>query len=502
MSISASEFLKWCQVFKVTTGGGGPPITLPLVMSQGGTGANITPVNHALFISNAVTGELLPTVALSLLGSDAAGIPIWSSTLPIGTMATSPASSPEVATKGYVDAVAAGLNPAESVYAASTANLTGYIYNNGASGVGATLTAGANGVFTIDGVSPPLNAPILYKNDTTGAGAFNGVYLLTTVGTAGTPAVLTRAPYYNTPTNMNNNGVIPVVNGTLNSQSGWLLTSIVVTVGTTPLVYIQFGQTVGIVPLTNGGTGNALTASNGGIVYSDATGLQILGGVAQARRMLQSGLSSAPSWSTSLWPATTTVNQILWSSAANAVTGLTTAASAVLSTSAGGVPSFSTTLPNINLGTPTGGVMTNTTGGGGLRSVQTITAGTLYTKPANVTSIFVEVQGAGGGGGGGAGGTGTLALGGSGGAGGYTAKWYPNAAATYPCAIGAPGTAGAPGANGGVGGTTTFDTLASTGGAGGGGGTATTGFINALGASGGTGTGGTLTKRAPRGAGR
>lgn len=67
---------------------------------------------------------------------------------------------------------------------------------------------------------------------------------------------------------------------------------------------------------------------------------------ATALQMLQSGGTSAnPAWSTATWPATTTVNQLLYSSATNTVTGLATANSAVLVTSAAGVPSFASAFP-------------------------------------------------------------------------------------------------------------------------------------------------------------
>lgn len=95
-----------------------------------------------------------------------------------------------------------------------------------------------------------------------------------------------------------------------------------------------------IVPLAYGGTSAALTASNGGIFYSTATAGAILAGTATATRMLQSGANVAPAWSTSTWPATTTINQILYSSAANTVTGLATVNSAAMVTTAAGVPEF------------------------------------------------------------------------------------------------------------------------------------------------------------------
>lgn len=57
------------------------------------------------------------------------------------------------------------------------------------------------------------------------------------------------------------------------------------------------------VTLANGGSGAALTASNGGIVYSTATTMAILAGTATANKVLLSGASGAPSWSTVTYPA-------------------------------------------------------------------------------------------------------------------------------------------------------------------------------------------------------
>lgn len=48
--------------------------------------------------------------------------------------------------------------------------------------------------------------------------------------------------------------------------------------------------------LVNGGTGASLTASNGGIVYSAASALAILGGTGVAGQCLLSGSNAAPSW--------------------------------------------------------------------------------------------------------------------------------------------------------------------------------------------------------------
>jgi hypothetical protein len=54
------------------------------------------------------------------------------------------------------------------------------------------------------------------------------------------------------------------------------------------------------------------------------------------------GVGTASTYSTATYPATTTINQILYSSAANTVTGLATANSAILATNSSGVPSITT----------------------------------------------------------------------------------------------------------------------------------------------------------------
>lgn len=124
--------------------------------------------------------------------------------------------------------------------------------------------------------------------------------------------------------------------------------------------------TTGQLVLARGGTNASLTASTGGIVYSGASALAILAGTATGNQMLQSGASAAPAWSTATWPATTTVNQLLYSSSANTVAGLATANSGVLITSGGGVPSISSTIPSATQDniTRTGTLVSGATGAG------------------------------------------------------------------------------------------------------------------------------------------
>lgn len=122
-------------------------------------------------------------------------------------------------------------------------------------------------------------------------------------------------------------------------------TNVTLTLGGTPATALLQSASIsagwnGVLALTRGGTGASLAASNGGIVYTNASNFVILAGVATAGRMLQSGAVSAPTWSTATFPSTTTINQLLYSSAANVVGGVTVVNGAGLLTTAGGVPTW------------------------------------------------------------------------------------------------------------------------------------------------------------------
>lgn len=167
---------------------------------------------------------------------------------PVTTTQAASDNSTRVATTAYttaaIAAAVAGVNPSVAVQAATTsaANTSAYAYNNGISGIGATLTGVANTVLTVDGYTfTALGQRLLVKNDTQSpSGAFDGVYSVTQVQTALLPVVLTRAMDYDQPSDINNTGAIPVVNGTANASTSWLLTSAVATVGTDPLTYSEF----------------------------------------------------------------------------------------------------------------------------------------------------------------------------------------------------------------------------------------------------------------------
>lgn len=157
------------------------------------------------------------------------------------TMATATASNinSALATKTYIDNKVNQFKFINPVTAASTADLNG-TYDNGSSGVGATLTnAGALAAFSTDGITPSVNARILAKDQTN---TFeNGVYVLTTVGDGATPWVLTRATDFDEPSEIQAGDLVPILEGNTLEHTMWMQTAEVTTIGTSPIVFVQFG---------------------------------------------------------------------------------------------------------------------------------------------------------------------------------------------------------------------------------------------------------------------
>lgn len=147
-----------------------------------------------------------------------------------------PASANEPATKGYVDGLV--LNLILACAYSTTASLAGYTYNNGVSGVGATLTAGANGALSVDGVVVAVNDRILVPYQT--AALQNGVYVVTQAGNVSLPAILTRAPDYDNVAEMQAGDVVSVVGGATLAGSRWMMTQTApITIGVTPITWLN-----------------------------------------------------------------------------------------------------------------------------------------------------------------------------------------------------------------------------------------------------------------------
>ena len=173
-----------------------------------------------------------------------------------------PSQAQDAATKAYVDASANGLDVKASARLATTAPLI-VVYNNGASGVGATLTnAGTQAVLTLDSIPASLGDRVLIKDQA--ATLQNGIYVVTDIGSVATNWVLTRSSDFdNSPGLEVGPGVFVFVEeGTANQDNGYVVTTNgAITIGTTGIIWNQFsgaGQITAGAGLTK--TGNTIDA--------------------------------------------------------------------------------------------------------------------------------------------------------------------------------------------------------------------------------------------------
>jgi hypothetical protein len=220
------------------------------------------------------------------------------------TLPGDPTLALQAATKQYVDNAAAGLNAHAAVAFATTAALgtTGNLvggtitptYNNGSSGVGATLTIATSSnwtAITIDGQSLVVGDRVLIKNQATTLQ--NGIYTVTSVGAIGntTSFVFTRAEDQNTTPEMAAGDLVYVTAGTSNGTTLWVQTAKIVTIGTTGVTWSQFSGAstttagAGLVQNGNaydiGGTSNRITVNADSIdiasTYVGQTSITTLG---------------------------------------------------------------------------------------------------------------------------------------------------------------------------------------------------------------------------------
>lgn len=150
------------------------------------------------------------------------------------------------------------------VKAVTTVPLPANTYANGTAGAGATLTASANGALVaIDGVTLVNSDRLLVKNEATPAN--NGIYIVTQIGTGGTPYILTRTDDCNTNARIFAGIFVhSTSDGTLNGNSGFQLTTITnpIIVGTTALTW-GIGADIEPAPIkADKGIPSAVTAGN------------------------------------------------------------------------------------------------------------------------------------------------------------------------------------------------------------------------------------------------
>ena len=290
-------------------------------------------------------------------------IALGASSLTLGGLTTvtvtqDPVAALDLATKQYVDAVAEGLHVHAACAAATTGTLASITsgtvtYNNGTAGVGATLTLSV-ALTTLDGYTLLNGDRVLVKNEATQAN--NGIYTWATGGT-----VLTRATDFDTAAEMASGDFTFITNGTLYANTGWVQTDPVTTVGTSPVVWVQFSGAGAY----TAGTGLTLTGTQFSITntavtptsYGSATQVGTFTVNAQGQLTAASNVTVTP--------------------AVGSITGLGTGVATALAINVGSAGAFVTF--DGALGTPSSGTVTNFTGTASININGTVGATTATT---------------------------------------------------------------------------------------------------------------------------
>ena len=200
------------------------------------TGTNFTSIPNAALDNSAVT---IGTTSISL----------GSSSLTLGGLTSvavtqNPSNALDLATKQYVDGlVVSGIHYHAPVRVESPTPLNA-TYNNGVSGVGATLTnAGTQAALVIDGVTLSLNDRVLVYTQTNATE--NGIYYVSDVGSISTNWELTRATDADTyglasPTTLGEGSTVFVQQGDTGAGELYTCNTIgVITFGTTNITFVQ-----------------------------------------------------------------------------------------------------------------------------------------------------------------------------------------------------------------------------------------------------------------------
>lgn len=222
-----------------------------------------------------------------------------------GTTQIAGDSSSKLATTAFVANAILGQDFKEAAKYATTGALPSIIYNNGSSGVGATLTGVGFGAISLDSNTPSVGDRVLVKNQV--SSFQNGIYTVTTVGNVAAVFVLTRTTDFNQSSEIDAGDTVFVSSGTTLSTTTWAYNGIdAPTMGTTA---ITFAQTAGQGSFT-GGNGITITGTSVAIDTSitvDKTTAQIL-----TNKDLTSGTNTFPTFNQN-----TTGSAAKWTTARN-----------------------------------------------------------------------------------------------------------------------------------------------------------------------------------------
>jgi hypothetical protein len=296
--------------------------TLSLTSTNVTTGLGYTPVNRA---GSTMTGLLI-------LSGD-------------------PVAALGAATKQYVDNISAGVIVHAACVTSTTAagNLTAANYNNGAGGVGATLTATTNGSINSINAGAGVGG---YNALTAGNRVLvkdqadqkqNGIYTVSVIGTGSVPWVLTRATDFDgSPVNEVQAGDLTYIQSGSNAGTQWVQTDVgtgvnpspaynYIIIGTDNIVFTQFSGAGNYAA----GTGidiDSNTISNTGVLSNLAgTGISV-SSVTGDVTITNTGVTSFQSTLSGISPAVSSIGGIVLSGTldiSSGGTGQTTASGAI-----------------------------------------------------------------------------------------------------------------------------------------------------------------------------
>ena len=182
------------------------------------------------------------------------------------TGAAEPINSSDLATRGFVESVAQGLDVKEAVKVATVGGLAGTYVTSGQ-----TLTANSNGAIQVDGVTLSAADRVLLRAQADGTQ--NGIYTVTTVGDGSNPFVLTRALDSNTSSEVGAGAFMFVEQGTANSGKSFIQSVSGPTLDSDALVFSVFGDsTIAADSIDNAKLANMVQASVKGRASGTSTG--------------------------------------------------------------------------------------------------------------------------------------------------------------------------------------------------------------------------------------
>jgi hypothetical protein len=347
--------------------------------------------------SNVGVATLKSSIPLNGFGAAAGDVSMGGFALTNLAPTTASDNDNYAATKGYVDAVASGLDIRESCRLATA----GPLPTNTRSGN--VITATGLGALTVDGVPVVVGNRILVKDEATAAN--NGIYTVTNTGVASVAAfVLTRATDFDTtPAAEVTSGAFTFIEeGAVNSDTGWVLTTNnPITINSTGLVWTQFSGSGSVVAgygvARSGNTINFYSNAGwatGDLFYgASATNLGVVAAGGANKVLLSS--SGAPTWGQI--PLTThvtgtlavgnggtgqtslTANGVLIGNGTSAVTSITATAGQLLLGNASNVPTWTSITGDVTIS------------GTGVTTLRSGVATSVIGRSANTTGAVADI---------------------------------------------------------------------------------------------------------------